>query len=238
MTGAGDSGAAGARRSLVWPRLVVLAGIAVLIGLGTWQMQRREWKSALIAEIDQRRAAPPLESLPATVEPKLEFRQVALAGRFLHDKEMRLTSRSRGGAVGVELVTPLALADGATVLVNRGWVPGNLADPAKRPGTLVAGEVPVRGAVRLGERLGWATPENRPAEGLWFSADPGAMVSASGISALPYIVVIEGAGLELPRPRPPGALPKNDHLQYALIWYALAAALGAVAVLAARQARR
>ncbi len=230
--------AAGARRSLLWPRLVALAGIAVLIGLGTWQMQRREWKSALIAEIDQRRAAAPLESLPATVESTLEFRQVALAGRFLHDKEMRLISRSRGGAVGLELVTPLALADGATVLVNRGWVPDDLADPAKRPGTLVPGTVQVRGAVRLGERLGWATPENRPAEGLWFSADPAAMVSASGISAPPYIVVVEGAGLELPRPRQPGALPKNDHLQYALTWYALAAALGAVAVLAARQARR
>ncbi|MFN0043794.1 MAG: SURF1 family protein [Alphaproteobacteria bacterium] len=232
------TGAAGARRSLLWPRLVALAGIVVLIGLGTWQMQRHEWKTALIAEIDQRRVAPALESLPATVEPTLEFRQVALVGRFLHDKEMRLISRSRGGVVGLELVTPLALADGTTVLVNRGWVPGSLADAAKRPDTLVSGEVQVRGAVRLGERLGWATPENRPAEGLWFSVDLAAMASDSGISALPYIVVIEGAGLELPRPRQPGALPKNDHLQYALTWYALAAALGVIAVLAARQARR
>ncbi|MBM3541904.1 MAG: SURF1 family protein [Alphaproteobacteria bacterium] len=229
---------AGARRSVFWPTLLAGLGLAVLLGLGTWQLQRLAWKEALIAEIVARRAAEPLASLPRTMDPALEFRRASLAGRFLHDKEMRLQSRTRAGRPGVELVTPLALADGSVVLVNRGWVPTEKAAPEARPETRTEGEVRVDGLVRVGERLGWATPANRPNDGLWFAADPAAIAAFAGLDAVPYLVVMEGEGAALPRPRAPAALPPNDHLSYAVTWYALAGALAVVYVLAIRRMRR
>ena len=229
---------AGARRSVFWPTLLAGLGLAVLLGLGTWQLQRLAWKEALIAEIVARRAAEPLASLPRAVDPALEFRRVSLAGRFLHDKEIRLQSRTRAGRSGVELVTPLALTDGSVVLVNRGWVPTEKAAPEARPETRVDGDVWVEGLVRVGERLGWATPANKPSDGLWFVAEPAQIAAFAGLDAAPYIVVVEGEGAALPRPRPPAALPPNDHLSYALTWYALAGVLVVVYTLAVRRMRR
>ncbi len=228
----------GARRSLFWPTVVAGIGLAVLLGLGTWQLQRLAWKEALMAEIVARRAAEPLASLPRAADLAVEFRRASLAGRYLHEKEIRLQSRTRGGRSGVELVTPLVLADGTAVLVNRGWVPAEKAAPDARPETRAETEARVDGVLRLGERLGWATPANRPDEGLWFAAEPAQIAAFAGVDAVPYIVVVEGEGTALPRPRPPAALPPNDHLSYALTWYALAAALVVVYLLAIVRKRR
>jgi surfeit locus 1 family protein len=225
-----------ARRSLLWPTLFAAAGVSVLLGLGGWQVQRLQWKEELIAEIVARRAAEPLAALPMTVDPALEFRRVALSGRLLHDKEIRLQSRTRGGSSGVELVTPLVLDDGTVVLVNRGWVPAAKAEPAARPETRGGGEARIEGLVRLGERLGWATPVNKPDQGLWFAAVPMAIAEAVGVAAVPYLVVVEGESGALPRPRPPAALPVNDHLSYAITWFTLAGVLIVVYVAWRRRA--
>ena len=97
----------------------------LLIGLGVWQLQRLEWKQALIAERADRGAAAPLAitEVPDDGWKDLEYRRVTLRGRFLHDREMLILNKVRHGQTGFDLVTPMELADGGAVLIHRGWVP-------------------------------------------------------------------------------------------------------------------
>ena len=220
-----------ALRRLFWPALASLIALAILVGLGTWQMQRRAWKTALIAERQAGIAAPPV-ALPDRVD-GLEFRRVTVTGHFDHSREITVLNQTYGRQTGLYLVTPLHLGDGGTVLVNRGFVPPGALAQASRP----AGEVTITGLLRGPYGRNRFTPDDRPERGEWFALDPTAMARA----------------LDLPAPRPflidadatpnPGGLPvggqsrtdlPNDHLQYALTWYGLALALVVVFALFAR----
>src|SRR5690242_14280627 len=91
----------------------VLAGLAILIGLGTWQMERRVWKADLIATMDARLASPPIpvgEFLASHASE--DYRPVSASGIFRHDQEMYLAARSYQGQLGYHVVTPLLLDDG------------------------------------------------------------------------------------------------------------------------------
>ncbi len=219
-------------RPAFWPTLLTLPMLAVLIGLGTWQLQRLEWKQGLIAERQTRSTAPAIELPREIADPRaLEFRRVQLTGRFLHDREMYLTSRTYKGQVGVHVVTPFVLADDRGLLVDRGWVPMARRDPASRPEGQVEGVVTLEALLRRGGWTGRRTfrPDNRPEENLWFWVDTEAMAAWAGLDN-PVTALYAAAGPA----ENPGGLPiggqtrvtlRNDHLQYAITWYALAVAL-------------
>jgi surfeit locus 1 family protein len=232
---------AGRRRSMFWPTVVALPALAVLLGLGTWQVERRAWKEGLIAERAERLALPPLAAADLVRPPEeLAFRRIRLAGRFLHDRETVIQARTRQGTgeAGAHVVTPLALDVGGAVLVDRGWVPQGRIDPARRASGQVAGRVEVAGIVTPGGRASAWTPDNDPARDEWYYADPPAIAARlrlrfGGPEAVPGLVVAADAAPA------PGGLPiggqtatdlPNRHLEYALTWYALAAALVAVYV--------
>ena len=146
-----------------------LPGLALLVGLGLWQIQRLGEKEALIASVAAGMKAPPVplaESLRAGAE-KSEYRHVQLRGHFLHDKEVYLFSRGPKGAVGVDVVTPLVEDNGETVLVDRGFVPEALRDPKSREPGQVAGEVTLTGVLRLPRRPEFSRlrPITRPGSG-------------------------------------------------------------------------
>lgn len=216
----------------LWAALVVATAVVVLIGLGVWQLQRLEWKEALIAERVAQGALPPT-ALPATFGPDeaLDYRKVAVHGRFLHDRELYLESRTRKSQIGLHVITPLVLDDGRTLLVDRGWVPKGARDPARRAEGQLAGEVTLEGALRRG---GWGglemfRPANQPAENVWLWSDLPAMAAAAGLqNPITEVYLIAGPAAL------PGGLPigreieidlPNDHLGYALTWFALAGAL-------------
>lgn len=231
------------RRTLILT-IAALAAFLVLIGLGTWQLERRQWKEDLIAARDAALAAPPVD-LPGNADTArgLEFHRVRATGTFLHDRELFLnaTERSRGSA-GYLVLTPLRLASGAVVLVERGWIPRDLRDRARRASGNPAGEVAVEGILRLAPegRPGWFVPDNDPAKNEWYFLDLAAMARAAGVpDALPFYVE---AG---PAPNP-GGYPlggqantelRNEHLQYAITWYCLAAALAVIYLLLLRRER-
>ena len=215
-------------RPTFWPTLLTVSMLAVLVGLGTWQLQRLEWKTQLIAERDAGLAAAAL-SLPADDGQlaALEFRKVTARGRFLHDRELYVGSRTNHGKAGYHVLTPLQVEDGTVLLVNRGWVPLDRHDPASRPDGQVPDAVTVIGILRVNAHAGWLTPENQPADNLWFSYDLPAMARATGQPLRPAILEADAADI-------PGGLPvggqfraeiPNRHLEYALTWYALAAVL-------------
>jgi surfeit locus 1 family protein len=221
-----------------WPSAITLCALLVLLGLGTWQVERLRWKEGIIAERQAALTAPPVP-LPASLDAarRLEFRSVALQGEFLHDKELYLAATNDLGTVGKHVFTPFRLADGRIILVNRGFVPDDRKDPAGRAEGEVAGTVAIEGRIRIAAegKPHWFVPDNRPDLNFWFYPDLAAMARAAGLSGvLPFYV---DAG---PAPNP-GGWPKggvtrldnipNNHLQYAITWYGLAIALVAVFVL-------
>jgi len=220
--------------------LMTVPAVAVMLGLGTWQIQRMGWKADLMERVEQRVTAAPVPLPPALEDPAAwEFRPVTLTGRFLNDKELLLIARPRQGQAGYEVMTPFARADGGEiVLVNRGFVPMDRRDPASRAGTRVEGEGTVRGVVRLPQPAGMFQPDNRPGAGTWLRADPPAMAAALGLGPVaPFLV--EALPGQSPGNLPAGIEPRvelpNNHLQYALTWYGLAATLAAIYVLSQRK---
>ena len=111
-------------RPRFWPSLTTVLALAVLVAMGTWQLERLESKRGLIAEMTQRMAGPARALPPPPVDAAmLRYRPIRLEGRFRHDRELYLEARSHQGRAGLHLVTPLVLDDGRVVLVDRGWVP-------------------------------------------------------------------------------------------------------------------
>jgi surfeit locus 1 family protein len=226
-------------RSLAGATAVAVLAFAVLIGLGTWQLERRVWKQGLIAARQAGFEAAPVPLPDPIPDPAaLEFRRVWVEGRFDHAREMALTSRFYRDKAGYQIVTPLLLADGAAVLVNRGWVPLANKDPATRAAGQVAGTVRIEGVVRLSAAKGAFTPDNEPGPNLWFYPDLAQMAASAGLPRIRPVFVEAG-----PAPNP-GGLPiggqtqldlPNDHLQYAITWYSLALALAVIYGLYARR---
>jgi len=232
------------QRRLLPLTLAALAGFAVLIGLGTWQVQRLHWKEGLIAERTAATSASPA-ALPRALEAArpLEFHRVEVKGVFLHDREVPVHGiERRSGGAGYLILTPLRLEDGAVVFVERGCVPTEKREAAARAQDNPPGEVSVEGLLRLApaEKPGWFLPANDPGRREWFWIELPALARASGVpEALPFYVEAGSA------PNP-GGLPKggqantdlpNDHLQYAITWYALAAALAVIYLLLLRRER-
>jgi surfeit locus 1 family protein len=242
-------------RMLLWPGLATLAALAILLSLGTWQMQRLAWKDELIARIAARAQAPATDELPLAGQgmwqgqfdpAEHEYRRVRVAGTFEHGQEVRvhglMSSRTAGQPLsGYYVLTPLRLADGRHIIVNRGFVPTQLADPASRAQAQAAGPVEITGLVRGPEPRNWFTPADNPARNEWYSRDPQAIAAALRLTqAAPWILDADAT------PNPGGwplggqtrmELP-NNHLQYALTWYGIALTLlGVFAAFAVQRLR-
>jgi len=223
----------------------------VLIGLGTWQVQRKAWKEALIAALTERTNAPPI-ALPAAKDwPSLdpardEYSHVKFTAQFDNAAEALVFGSASAfrpdvGGAGYWVFTPARLADGSTVIVNRGFVPESKKDSGARAAGQIAGPVEIFGALRWPDTRHWFTPNDDAAHNLFFLRDPAAIAAAKNLGAVaPFFVEQES-------PVPPGGLPQpgklvvalpDNHLQYAITWYGLAAALVGVFVVWARSSRR
>ncbi|MFN3548350.1 MAG: SURF1 family protein [Mesorhizobium sp.] len=227
------------RLSVVLALVLGLAALAILLALGTWQVQRLQWKEALLATIEARVHAEPrpldevLGSGPAVAD--LEYTPVRLEGVFVHSAERHFFA-TWNGASGFFVYTPLLRPTGDHVFVNRGFVPYDRKEPATRPQSLVEGPVEVAGLLRapLVEKPSSILPDNDPAKNLFYWKDIRAMAESSG---LPADASVLGVFVDADDAPNAGGLPvggvtivdlPNNHLQYAVTWYGLAAALAAV----------
>jgi surfeit locus 1 family protein len=223
----------------------------VLIGLGTWQVERKAWKEALITSLTARLDAPRVALPSAAAWPSLdaandEYRRVTFSAVFDHAEEALVYAapsafRPDVSGLGYWVFTPARLADGSTVIVNRGFVPECRQDPKSRAEGQITGSVEIVGAMRWPDARHWFSPADQPEKSLWFSRDPGAIAAARHLrNAAPFYVEQEA-------PSPPGGLPQpgrlvvslpNNHLQYAVTWYGLALALVVVFAIWARNSSR
>ena len=232
MSGAGRSQRAFA--GLVWPSLVALAVFVVLVGLGIWQVERKAWKEALIDALGERLAAapvalPPPERWSALDPDQDEFRRVTFAAAFAPNQEALVYGagsafRPDVSGPGYWVFAPATLATGATVVVNRGFVPeGQQEANSHAP---PQGRVQMVGSLRWPEPRGWFAPKDDPAHNLWFVRDPLAMAAAKGWGRVaPFYVELETPTGNLPRAGRLTPNLRNDHLQYAVTWFGLAAVL-------------
>jgi surfeit locus 1 family protein len=221
----------------LWPTAATAAGLAVLLALGTWQLQRLGWKRDLIARAQAQLAEPAVLLPPPGGDLSgLDFRRVAAAGTYDHDAAFAFGLFAEDGRPGGRLVTPLRLAaDGRVILVDRGWLPEELLPPGVPADLEPHGEVAVEGVARWrGDTArGWLAPADSPAGRRWFTWDVPAIEVALGLAVEPLQLVLERAGDpgDLPKARPVAVDLPNDHLGYALTWYGLAAVLVVVYVL-------
>ena len=222
--------------------LFTLAMIAVFIGLGVWQLERRVEKHALIAALTERLAAEPMPLPPPSEWNKLtpqkdEFRRV----RFKATYEARSDAMvfSSGSAVrddvsgpGAWAFMPARLQSGETIVINTGFVQNTMQDRAMQDravSRLVTGlPADLTGYIRFPEKAGMLTPAASPAKRLWFTRDSLEMSQVLGWGEVtPFYIDLE-------QPVPPSGVPspgplhvhlKDDHMQYAVTWFTLAGAV-------------
>ncbi len=210
--------------------LVCSIMLALLIGLGVWQLERLQWKLGLIAHAESRMAEPAV-AYPARIDDPaaLDFRHVSASGVFINDRSLAFGVVERGGEVGGQLVVPLRLDDGRILLVDRGWLPEALLPPHVPSTAQPTGRVEVSGVLRdRGDApKGLFTPSNEPGKRRWYWFDPEALERAVGAPVQPFILFVNRAARpgELPAPSPVEVDYRNAHLGYAITWFSLAGAL-------------
>jgi surfeit locus 1 family protein len=216
-------------------------GIAILCSLGAWQVRRLHWKEGLLASIHERMASPP-ETMDAiekrfTNTGDVDYYPVEVNGHFLNGEEQHFLA-THEGASGFYVYTPLAMNDGRFVFINRGFVPYDLKDPAKRQAGQLNGEVTVGGLARnpLHHKPSSFVPDNDLSANIYYWKDIDAMASKAGVAPEKLVPFFIDAG-KAPNPGgyPVGGVTiinlPNNHLQYAITWYGLAIALAAVLTL-------
>ena len=215
----------------LYPGLTIACAIllAILCGLGTWQLERLQWKRALIATVNSHMAAPavPLDQILAMNREEAQYRRVRLDGRFDHAHEAYVFTTDEGAAV-YHVLTPFTTGDGKVVMVDRGEVPKEKLDPASRAAGNVEGEVHVTGVWRVPDPPGSFTPPSDTAKRIWFARDLAAIAAADHLS-LAAPVVIEADAAANPGGWPRGGRTvvsfRNQHLSYAVTWFGLALCL-------------
>ena len=223
---------------VVGATLFAIIGVALLIGLGIWQLERKVWKENLIATLEARLSQKPESLPPAARWPHLtqsadEYRRVSLAGAFIPGQQALVYTggsnfRPDVQGAGYWVLAPARLPGGEVVVVDRGFVPyeRKAADFAVPHGT-----IDIVGALRWPETPNMFTPQAEPQNNVWYLRDPGVIAAAKKWGAVaPFYVEQES-------PMPPGGLPKpgrlvpalpDNHLQYAITWFALALGLASV----------
>jgi len=222
-----------------WPlTLLVVLALGLLLSLGTWQVQRLQWKLDLIERVEAGLRAEPVP-LPAGGDAilGLDHRPVTAAGTLRYDLAFARGSEQRGGVPGARLMVPLERDEGAAVLVDMGWIPepvGDVLDTASSPapasltGTLRLDHLAARPLFR---------PANEPAARRWYWLDTTALRQWTGLEDLAAATLVRRpAGVERTPPIADAASVtlRNDHLGYALTWYGLAAGLLVIYLLMGR----
>lgn len=208
---------------------------AAFASLGVWQLERLQWKNALIERVEARLTAPP-RTPPGAEEWSNEdaYTRVVVSGVFLHERETLVQAVTDLGP-GWWVMTPLRTHD-SVILINRGFVPSERRAAMSRQ----AGQMTVTGLLRASEPKGGFLRANDAQEGRWHSRDVEAIARASGLTESVAPFFIDADATPNPGGYPVGGLTvvrfRNSHLIYAVTWFTLAtlALAGAAFVLRER----
>jgi surfeit locus 1 family protein len=229
-------------RGTVGLGIFTLLTLALLIGLGVWQLQRRVEKHALIAQLTERLAAEPGALPPPaqwnTLTPaRDEFRRMRFSATYEQRPDAMVYSsgsaiRDDVSGPGTWAFLPARLPGGEIIAINTGFVQNTMQDRAQQDravARLVTGApVTLTGYIRFPESAGALTPRENIAKRLWFTRDHLAVARALGWGEVaPFYIDLETPAPEsgIPKPGPLEVHLKDDHLQYAITWFGLAGAV-------------
>jgi len=202
--------------------------VALLCGLGVWQLQRLQWKEALIATVSGHMTAAPvsLDQIVAMSADDAQYRKVALSGHFDNAKEAYVFTTDAGGDAVYHVLTVFITDDGRTLMVDRGEIPAAKLSPQSRQP--VEGQTHIVGVWRVPDGTGLFTPNPEPQKHIWYARDLPSIAAADGVR-LTAPVVIEADSAPNPGGLPVGGQTvvdfPNNHLEYAITWFGLAAGL-------------
>lgn len=220
----------------IWPVVIAtLVGLAILLWLGSWQVQRLHWKEALLAQLAANAAAEPVDLKTAfnmsRAGSNVEFVRVKFTGTYANADWKKMIATYEGGQ-GWIIITPAVSDDGWAVIVDRGRLPGQRLDHFDQ----LEGPQEIEGVIRTYPHgQGYFDPQNDPKANLWYWWDVKGMLAASSLPPdlrpFPYVVQLlpSGSAAEFPRPEEPKADLANNHLGYAITWFGLALTLLGVA---------
>ena len=229
------------RGGVIEATVLVVVGVAILCGLGVWQVQRKAWKEGLIATLNDKLSRPPVDLPPRTSWQDLkeqgnEYRRVTFPAEFIPGQEALVYTagssfRPDVKGPGYWVFAPARLAGGSVVIIDRGFVPLERKDAATHAAQ--PGLIDLVGIMRWPETSGSFTPAADLKSNVWYARDLKAIAAAKQWSShAPFYI-------EQELPVPPGGWPKpgklvvnlpDNHLQYALTWFGLALALAGVYV--------
>lgn len=202
-------------RRILFLLIFGLSGLVVLLGLGTWQMQRLSWKQAIIAQIDTQVAADPVD-LPTNPDPSRDkYLAVHVTGTLLPGEVHVLISRKQIGA-GYLIIAPFELTDGRRILVERGFTRTNNKNAER-----LTGDMQITGNLHWPNEIDGFTPAPELTSNIWFARDVPEMARALGTDPVMLIANVRTDPGVTPLPVDSSAIT-NDHLQYAITWFSLA----------------
>jgi len=204
---------------MLGPIVVGLGGLATLLGLGFWQVDRLDWKRGVIAEAE-RRLAQASVALPIDLDPERDdYMPVFAIGRFDGDEFYHLTSQKPKGP-GFDVIAPFVMADGRRILIERGYVPQDSRDPATR--SAPTGEQRIEGFLRWPDDVNRFTPDPDSAKRIWYARNVPSLADAAQTEPVMIVQAPTGAP-DYPRGRAVEVRIRNHHLQYAITWFSVAA---------------
>lgn len=217
-----------------WPLLVtVVLALVILIFLGTWQAQKIGPKTELLNAIENGLSANPM-TLPIHLDDPqaVLYRRVSFVGVAADVPPIKVFGTNLDGKPGYSLYKPVVRQHGRNVFVNFGWVPVDL----KNMPSLPKGEVNISGVLIQNAEAGSFTPVNMPDRNEWFTANVHEMAAHYGFDSKEYYHFRifsdhTGAPSSLPLGGQVRVNIPNDHFEYMLTWYGLAAGLIGVFVM-------
>lgn len=212
-----------------WMTVCAIPCLAILLGLGTWQLERLKWKNNIVAERTERLSFPPIyiSDVEKDKWASLEFRRIIVRGYYMHKGEMLIVNKVRKGQAGFHLITPFKAETGPILFVNRGWVPNGWREGVVNQARETE-PIELIGTLRIGGRQNRWLPQNEPAKDIWFFVDVEQMAARTGsTNHYPYLIELTTTqgGASYPKAKQAMINIRNKHLEYALTWYGLALTL-------------
>jgi len=219
------------------PTIIGLSGFCVLLTLGIWQVQRLQWKNAIIAEAEQRLLVAP-EDIPETVDAaRDDYKRVTVSGRFNHDSERYVLTSMPPNGPGFLVISAFETVGGRRILVDRGFVPQSLRDPSTRTDTREDGMVQIDGVLRWPSDRSNFTPDPDPSIREWYSREVAPLAEAMDTEP---VMIVQGPTDRPGWPRGGKAQVniRNQHLPYAIQWFAIAGVWALMSILWFRKVAR
>jgi len=198
-------------------QLFVILFVSIFCALGTWQIYRLQWKLELISEITHGLNSSPTEYSNLI---KKNYQRVNAMGKFNFEKQIYLYSLNDSGKPGYDVVTPFRTNKNQNVLINRGWIKKELkGNPSINLET--EAEIEIVGLLREIYKPNIFKPNNDLKNNIWFSINLEDLKDTTGEQFNEFIIFLEDNQIKTPLPKKISIDVPNNHLKYAITWYAI-----------------